>query len=95
MKKPSGVKALLCSFFLALQSVTLAADGLVVYPPVPGLAASEHYKVRVRSASNGSGWQSAFAWETVCKTIEKDTDGYFDDLAAGPTPTSILKPPTL
>ncbi len=58
-----------------------AADGLVVYPPVPGLAASEHYKVRVRSASDGSEWQSAFAWVTSCKTIEKNTDAYFDTLA--------------
>ena len=48
-----------------------AADGLIVYPPVPGLAASEHYKVLVRSASDGSEWQNAFAWETVCKTIKK------------------------
>jgi hypothetical protein len=58
-----------------------AADGLVVYPPVPGLAASEHYTVRVRSASDGSEWQSAFAWETACKTLETKTDAYFDTLA--------------
>jgi len=58
-----------------------AADGLVVYPPVPGLAASEHYKVRVRSASDGSEWQSAFVWETACKTSEKKKEAYFDTLA--------------
>ena len=52
-----------------------------MYPPVPGLAASEHYKVRVRTANDGREWQSAFAWETVCKTIEKKTDAYFDTLA--------------
>ena len=57
------------------------ADELVVYPPVPGLAASEHYTVRVRTATDGSQWQGAFAWETVCKTIEKNTDAYFDHLA--------------
>lgn len=56
-----------------------AADGLVVYPPVPGLAASTHFTVRVRTA--GSEWQSAFAWETVCKTIEKNSDAYFEHLA--------------
>ena len=72
---------LLTALLLASQSVAHAADELVVYPPVPGLAASEHYKVRVRSASDGSEWQSAFAWETVCKTIEKKTDAYFDTLA--------------
>lgn len=78
--KPS--RSLLIVLLLASQSVALAADDeLVVYPPVPGLAASEHYAVRVRSAGAGSEWQSAFAWETVCKTIEKKTDGYFDTLA--------------
>ncbi len=54
-----------------------AVDGLVVYPPVPGLAASSHYQVRVRSVGNGSEWQSAFAWQTECQTEE----GYFDTLA--------------
>ena len=75
---------LLAALLLASQSAARAADELVVYPPVPGLAASEHYKVRVRSASDGSQWQSAFAWETVCKTVGKKTDksdGYFDTLA--------------
>ena len=48
---------------------------------MPGLAASAHYRVRVRSASEGSGWQSAFALETVCKAVEKKTDAYFDTLA--------------
>ena len=56
-----------------------AANDLVIYPPVPGLAASEHYEVRVRSA--GDDWRSAFAWETACKTVEKKTDAYFDHLA--------------
>ncbi len=72
---------LLAALLLASLAGMVAADGLVVYPAVPGLAASGHYKVRVRSASNGSQWQSAFAWETVCKTIEKKTDAYFDTLA--------------
>ena len=58
-----------------------AADELVVYPPVPGLAASEHYKVRVRSVSDSSGWRSAFAGETACKSVKKKTDAYFDCLA--------------
>jgi hypothetical protein len=68
------------ALLLASQSMAPAA-GLVVYPPVPGLAASEHYKVRVRPAGDGGEWQSAFAWETSCKTIEKKTDAYFDTLA--------------
>ena len=62
---------LLAALLWASQSVARAADEWVVYQPVPGLAASEHYKVRVRSARDGSEWRSAFAWETVCKTVEK------------------------
>ena len=72
---------LLAALLLASQLVARADDGLVVYPPVPGLAASDHYQVWVRPAREGSKWQSAFAWETVCKTIEKGTDTYFDTLA--------------
>ena len=34
---------LLSALLLALQAVARAADELVLYPPVPGLAASEHY----------------------------------------------------
>lgn len=72
---------ILATLLLAPQSVSLADDKLVVYPPVPGLAASEHYTVRVRSAGSGSEWQNAFAWETVCKTVDKKSDAYFDTLA--------------
>jgi hypothetical protein len=71
---------LLAALLLALQFTACAADGLVVYPPVPGLAASEHYQVRVRPAREGGEWQSAFAWETVCKT-NKEPGAYFDTLA--------------
>jgi len=66
---------------LATYTDTLAADDLIVYPPVPGLEASEHYSVRVRSTAHGNQWQSVFAWKTVCKSIEKKTDAYFDTLA--------------
>ena len=52
-----------------------AANDLVVYPPVPGLAPSEHYQVRVRAVDGE--WKSAFAWQTACKTEE----AYFDTLA--------------
>lgn len=67
---------LLAPFFAASP-----ADNPVVYPPVPGLAASGHYKVRIRSAEFDGGWKQAFAWETACKTIAKDADAYFDTLA--------------
>jgi hypothetical protein len=58
-----------------------SAEDLTVYPPVPGLAASEHYKVRVRAVADGAVWQSAFAIQTACKSLENGTDGYFDTLA--------------
>jgi hypothetical protein len=72
---------ILAALLGAAQSVAVAADSVVVYPPVPGLAASEHYRVRVRPAGEGGEWRSAFAWETACKTVEKGSDGYFDTLA--------------
>jgi hypothetical protein len=58
--------ALLLVLPSALPARAHAAAELNVYPPVPGLAASEHYRVRVRSATDGGEWQSAFAWETTC-----------------------------
>jgi len=64
---------------IALLSGFSTADGLKVYPPVPGLAPSEHYQVRVRSAQ--SEWKNTFAWQTGCKTPGKNTDAYFDHLA--------------
>lgn len=63
------------------ESPASTASQVVVYPPVPGLAASSHYQVRVRSVGEGQAWQSAFVWETACKTVEKKTDAYFDTLA--------------
>ena len=72
------IRTILCALCV-LCGFTCAAGELVVYPPVPGLAESGHYKVRVRSV--GGEWQNAFAWETACKTIEKKTDAYFDSLA--------------
>ena len=75
------ILTLFTALLLAFQSVLHAASEVVVYPSVPGLAASEHYKVRVRPAHDGGEWQNAFAWETGCKTIEKKSDAYFDHLA--------------
>jgi hypothetical protein len=65
--------------FLLLFTTRLIAGELLVYPPVPGLEASAHYSVRVRSI--GGEWQRAFTFETACKTIEPKTDAYFDTLA--------------
>lgn len=72
---------ILAVLLLNCPLVVRADEKLIVYPAVPGLAASEHYSVRVRAGREGSEWRSAFAWETVCKSIEKETDGYFDTLA--------------
>lgn len=77
-------KAAAPSFLLAVWLAPLAtgwAAELIVYPPVPGLAPSPHYQVRVRAAGEGGVWQGAFAWETSCKTTAKDEDAYFDTLA--------------
>ena len=68
--------------FLIAQWCALAGGNLLVYPPVPGLAVSEHFEVRIRPVGSGeSNWQSAFAWETACKTVENNTGAYFDHLA--------------
>jgi hypothetical protein len=67
------MKRLLLLFSL-LPLITHGAEDLHVYPPVPGLAASEHYSVRVRTI--GGEWQSAFTWQTACK---KEA-GYFEHL---------------
>lgn len=72
---------LVAAVLLALPSLARAAGDVVVYPPVPGLAPSEHYQVRVRPAGQDTAWQSVFAWETACKRLETKTDAYFDTLA--------------
>ena len=77
----SHARLLVTAVLLAGMAVTHAGDGLVVYPPVPGLAASEHYAIRVRSLLARGEWQPVFAWETRCKPIEPRSDGYFDTLA--------------
>ena len=75
------IHALLAVLWLVPWIGFSAETGLTVYPPVPGLASSSQYKVRVRPAGEEGGWRSVFAWETGCKTIEKNTDAYFESLA--------------
>lgn len=74
------VRLIATALLMAGVAGTHAGDDLVVYPPVPGLAASEHYTIRVRPAGGGD-WQPVFAWQTSCKPIAPKTDGYFDTLA--------------
>jgi hypothetical protein len=66
--------AFLAAMLLVSQSEARAADELIMYPPVPGLAASGHYKVRVRPTGAGGKWRSAFASQTVCKAVDEKTD---------------------
>ena len=80
-KAKNALLAIFITLLWALQPVAFAADDLVIYPPVPGLAASEHYTVRIRPAKDGGEWRSAFPWETACKTVDKKTDAYFPHLA--------------
>ena len=42
----------------------VSVDGLSVYPMVPGLDPSPHYRFRVREI--GGAWEPAFAWFTKC-----------------------------
>ncbi|MFM2243030.1 MAG: hypothetical protein RLZ97_1885 [Verrucomicrobiota bacterium] len=76
-----AIFAILATFFLAAHPVAYAGDRVGIYPSVPGLAPSEHYKVRIRPAQEGAEWLEAYAWETACKTIEKKSDAYFAHLA--------------
>ena len=72
------LQTLLCALCILYGSSRAAAE-LVVYPPVPGLSGSGHYKVRVRPA--GGEWKRAFAWETACTAVKKKTDACFEHLA--------------
>jgi hypothetical protein len=77
--KMGGKRWCLLFFLFLFFAAHLFAADLLVYPPVPGLEASAHYKVRVRAV--GGEWRSAFAWETACKAGGKKEDAYFDTLA--------------
>jgi hypothetical protein len=70
----------LCALFTA-EVAPAANDGLRVDPPVPGLAPSTHYQVRLRPAGGADAWRSAFVWESACKSIPPKTDAYFQHLA--------------
>jgi hypothetical protein len=65
---------------LAAFSAMAGSGELQVYPPVPGLAPSDHYAVRVRAVTKDADWQSVFPWMTRCGT-NSITDGYFSSLA--------------
>lgn len=60
-----------------------AAEGLVVYAEVPGLAPSPHYQIRIRPATvaDEAAWRPAFAWLTACKVDKANPENYFQHLA--------------
>jgi hypothetical protein len=75
------MKRFVTALILAVYAPAVAEPGITVYPPVPGLAPSSHYQVRIRAVGDGNEWQDAFALETACKSVEKKTDAYFGSLA--------------
>lgn len=58
-----------------------AAEGLLVYPDVPGLAPSEHFKARVKQVSERDDWSPAFMWQTSSKSDKKEVEKYPKHLA--------------
>ncbi len=52
-----------------------ASNNLIVYGPVPGLAPSEHYAVRVRPAGVDAPWQKPFVFKTACKDVGGNSAG--------------------
>lgn len=81
----------LASALAVHESVGAAKDPeLCVYAPVPGLAASDRYAVRVRPAGVQAPWQSPFVFKTACKDFGRfdpersktiDTQGYLRHLS--------------
>lgn len=49
-----------------------ATNNLIVYGPVPGLAPSDHYAVRVRPAGTDAPWQAPFVFKTACKDFGRN-----------------------
>ena len=71
---------LLCFFSLVTFSA-YGADGLLVYSEVPGLAQSEHFKARVKLATERENWSPAFMWQTSSKNGKEDVEKYPKHLA--------------
>jgi hypothetical protein len=61
-------------------SADMAFADNTIYQPVPGLAPSDQYALCVCAETNGSNWQSLFAWETVSKP-DWTNDAYFPILS--------------
>lgn len=57
---------------------------LSVYPPVPGLDPSPHYRFRVREVESES-WEEPFAWFSECveSTPENDASKYYSQYIGG------------
>ena len=82
---------LTASYFCNAALTDNSSPNLIVYGPVPGLAPSDHYAVRVRPAGVNSPWQSAFVFKTAGKDFGRidlnkimgktDTEGYAPNLS--------------
>ena len=65
---------------ISVVSVSCAlpsSSDLIVYSEVPGLEASEHYALSVKTVEGNDDWQKAFAFITRCKVGEKGKNRYF------------------
>lgn len=85
-----GIAAMLCACWSFGAGAGAATKNLIVYGPVPGLAPSEHYAVRVRPAAGNIPWQRTFVFKTACKDFGRfdpknrgkiDTEGYCANLS--------------
>ncbi len=73
----SALAALLLAPLLALHAADAgtSSNQLIVYGPVPGLAGSDHYVVRVRPAGVDAPWQKPFVFKTACKDVGGNSAG--------------------
>jgi len=70
---------LVYSGFVSAESMS----GLSVYPPVPGLEPSPHYRFRVRKLESDC-WQEPFAWYTACINSDGvDDTKYYSQFIGG------------
>lgn len=65
----------------ACASAGEASDAVRVYGNVPGLEASDIYRLRVRPVGGGEDWREAFAFITRCKEGIKGKNAYFPHLS--------------
>ncbi len=94
--KPCLLRTALTLCGLSIFGIALLASGkasasdaggpyeLSVYPPVPSLDPSPHYRFRVRQVESGE-WAEPFAWFTKCpeSNPENDASAYYSEFIGG------------